>query len=333
MERFEALRIHADGEQCTPVLETLTEDDLSEGEVVVRVAYSSVNYKDALAATGRMPIARRLPLVGGIDAAGTVVSSRDGRFREGDRVIATGAGMSETRDGGYAGLLRAPAEATVAVPESLSLSEAAAIGTAGFTAALALERMESNGQRPDQGPVLVTGATGGVGSFAIDLLSARDYEVVALTGKSAAADYLTGLGAASVLDRHELSLGTRPLEHARWGGAVDSLGGDVLAWLTRTVRPWGSIASIGLVAGVELHTTVLPFILRGVSLLGIESPTCPLALRERTWERLGGDLRPRHLDRLVDRTVELAALPAVFGELLAGELTGRVLVRVAGDSA
>ncbi|HKJ10597.1 MAG TPA: oxidoreductase [Gammaproteobacteria bacterium] len=330
METFRAFRIHKDDGGLRTSLDTVALDDLSAGEVVIRAAYSSVNYKDALAATGRMPIARHFPLVGGIDVTGTVVHSADPRVREGQTVVATGGGMSETRDGGYAAYARVPIEATVALPDSLSLFEAAAIGTAGFTAALAVDRMENNGQRPELGPVLVTGATGGVGSFAVDLLSGRGYEVVALTGKSSAEDYLARLGADRIVDRHRLEMGDRPLEHAAWGGAVDSVGGDLLAWITRTVRPWGSIASIGLAGGTDLHTTVLPFILRGVSLLGIESPHCPRELRERVWKRLASDLRPRHLDAVVSRTVTLDELEGVFAPMLEGALTGRVVVQLDG---
>ncbi|MGA7801562.1 MAG: oxidoreductase [Gammaproteobacteria bacterium] len=331
METFRAFRIHSDDSHIHTSIDALTVDDLSAGEVVIKAAYSGVNYKDALAATGRMPIVRQFPLVGGIDVAGTVVHSVDPRVREGQAVVATGGGLSETRDGGYAEYARVPIDATVALPDGISLFEAAAIGTAGFTAALAVHRMENNGQRPEQGPILVTGASGGVGSFATDLLSGRGYEVVALTGKPSVEDYLAGLGADRILDRHRLDMGRHPLEHAEWGGAVDSVGGELLAWITRTVRPWGSIASIGLAGGMELHTTVLPFILRGVSLLGIESPHCPRSLREQVWQRLATDLRPRHLDAIVTRTVTLDGLAEVFDPLLEGTLIGRVVVELGAD--
>lgn len=333
METFRAFRIHSDGNGLRTSVDAVTLEDLSAGEVVIKAAYSGVNYKDALAATGRMPIVRRFPMVGGIDVAGTVVHSADPRLPAGQPVVATGWGLSETRDGGYAEYARVPGEAAVALPDGLSLYEAAALGTAGFTAALAVDRMENNGQHPDQGPVLVTGATGGVGSFAIDMLSGRGYEVVALTGKPGAEDYLAGLGADRIVDRHHLERGEQPLEHAQWGGAVDSVGGDLLGWITRTVRPWGSIASIGLAGGMELRTTVLPFILRGISLLGIDSPTCPLALRERVWRRLATDLQSRHLNGIVSRTVTLDELPQVFSPMLAGELTGRVVVRLGGGES
>lgn len=331
MTTFRALRIHEQDGRVQPRLEDLTLADLSPGDVVIRAAYSDINYKDALAATGKGKILRRFPLVGGIDVSGTVEQSDDSRFRPGDPVVVCGCELSETRDGGYAEYVRVPAECVVPLPPSLTLRDAMAIGTAGFTAALALERMERNGQRPEQGPILVTGATGGVGSIAIDLFSGAGYEVVAYTGKADAKDYLHDLGAEQVLLRDEVEFGTRPLEKAQWGGALDNLGGEPLAWLTRTVKPFGNIAAIGLAAGYELHTTVMPFILRGVSLLGIHSVTCPAADRQRAWERLGGDLKPRKLDRIVTRTITLDELPDALNEHMQGGIVGRTVVRIAGD--
>jgi NADPH2:quinone reductase len=328
MNSFKALRIHLENEQIRARLEQIRLEDLSPGEVVIRGAWSSINYKDALAATGKGRILRRHPLVGGVDVAGTVASSADSRFREGDPVVVIGCGLSETSDGGFAEFTRVRADCVTPLPAGLDLRSAMGLGTAGFTAALALHRMEQNGQRPEQGPVAVTGATGGVGSCAIDLLSQRGYAVAALTGKATAAEYLRAIGAAEVQLLADLKLGTRPLEKAIWGGAVDSLGGDVLAWLTRTTLPFGNIACIGLAAGAELHTTVMPFILRGVSLLGINSVDAPRELRVRVWARLGSDLRPAHLDRIVSREVALDELPDCFEDYIAGRITGRTIVRL-----
>jgi len=308
--------------------------ELTPGEVQVRVLWSAVNYKDALAGTGRAPILRRHPLNGGIDAAGIVTASQDPRFRPGERVVVTGCGLSETRDGGYGERLNVPVGCAVRLPEGLPLREAAAIGTAGFTVALALQRLEAVGLTPAHGPFVVTGATGGVGMLAIDILSHAGFEVVAVTGKADRAGLLRELGAAEVLDRRAIDSGGKPLERARWGGALDTVGGELLAWLTRTVRPWGAIAAVGLAGGSELRTTVMPFILRGLSLLGVTSANCPETWRAHVWERLAGPLRPRHLERIVTGAVDLEDLPRVFEEVLAGRHVGRTLVRVApGDEA
>lgn len=328
METFRALRIHQDQGVSRASLETLRLEDLSSGNVLIRGRYSSVNYKDALAVTGKGKILRRFPLVGGIDVAGTVEASDDSRFHIGDQVLVTGYGLSQDHDGGYAEYVRVPADWVVPVPESLSLFDAMALGTAGFTAALAIQRMEDNGQRPDQGPIVVTGATGGVGNFAIDLLAGRGYEAVAVTGKREAVKDLEELGARQVLFREELSMGRQPLEKMQWGGAIDNVGGDLLAWLTRTISLWGNIASIGLAGGSELHTTVMPFILRGVSLLGISSANCPMPLRRRIWQRLATDLRPRHLTRIITTTVPLDAVSAVSQQMLAGTHRGRTVVKI-----
>jgi NADPH2:quinone reductase len=328
MDRFRAYRIHETDGVTTAGLEELRLDDLAPGEVVIRSCYSSVNYKDALAATGKGKILRRFPLVGGVDVAGEVTDSEDSRFRAGDRVLVTGCGLGESQDGGFSEAVRVPADWVVPLPADMSLYTAMAIGTAGFTAALAIDRLEQNGLQPDQGPVIVTGATGGVGSLAIDLLGGRGYEVVALTGKAAEETYLRELGASQVLLRDDLVMGARPLEQTQWAGAVDNVGGELLAWLTRTVRPWGSIASIGMAGGIELDTTVMPFILRGVSLLGITSANCPMPRRRRIWQRLVGDLGPRHLDAIVSGVVSLDELPAVFGRLLSGQHRGRTVVQL-----
>lgn len=330
MTGFRAFRIHQDEAGATRAgIETATLDELSPGNVVIRGRYSGVNYKDALAGTGRGRILRRFPLIGGIDVAGEVVSSDDAGFAPGDAVVVTGCGLSETRDGGYAELVRVPAECVVPLPDGLDAHAAMALGTAGFSAALAVMRLEENHQTPELGPLLVTGATGGVGGFAVAMLAALGYEVHALTGKPESAPYLRELGAAAVLDRHTLKLGERPLESAQWGGAVDTLGGAVLAWLTRSVRPYGNIAAVGLAAGTELNTTVLPFILRGVSLLGIHSVDCPSALRRAVWARMASDLRPPRLADSVADTVGLEGLPAVFERVMQGAQQGRVVVDLA----
>jgi NADPH2:quinone reductase len=329
---FRAFRIREHDGGVQAGFEQLELEDLTPGEVVIRTRYSSVNYKDALAATGSGRVLRRFPLVGGIDVAGIVESSTDRRVSAGAAVLVTGCGLGEDHDGGYAERVRVPADWVVPLPDGLTLHEAMAIGTAGFTAALALERMEQNGLVPGDGPLLVSGASGGVGSLAVDLFSARGYEVVALTGKVQAEEYLRGLGANTVLDRQQLEMGTRPLEKAQWGGALDNVGGETLAWLTRSVKPWGSIASIGLAGGSELHTTVMPFILRGISILGITSANCPMPRRRRLWQRLATDLRPRHLDAIVEATIAFDALPAAFEHLLSGTQLGRTVVRI-GDGA
>lgn len=328
MEPFRALRIHQDKGEHPACLETLRLEDLSPGTVLIRAQYSSVNYKDALAVTGKGKILRRFPLVGGVDVSGMVETSDDPRFRVGDKVLVTGYGLSQDHDGGYAEYVRVPADWVVPVPEGLSLNDAMALGTAGFTAALAIQRMEDNEQHPDQGAIVVTGATGGVGTLAIDMLAGRGYDVVAMTGKQEASEDLRALGARQILFRQDLEMGRQPLEKAQWGGAIDSVGGDLLAWLTRTVSLWGNIASIGLAGGSELHATVMPFILRGVSLLGISSANCPMPLRRRIWQRLATDLRPRHLDRIVTATVALGDVPAVSEKLLAGNHRGRTVVKI-----
>ena len=330
MSKFRAYRVHEREGACEARLEEIGLDDLSEGDVTIRAAWSGINYKDALAVTGTGRIMRRFPMVAGVDVSGTVESSADGRFAPGDRVLVAGANMGEAYDGGYAERVRVPADAVVPVPEGLSLREAMALGTAGFTAALAIERMELNGQQPENGPVLVNGATGGVGSFAVDMLAGRGYDVAAFTGKAAAADWLTSLGAARVVLRDEVEMGTRPLERAEWAGAVDNVGGDHLAWLTRTVKPAGNIASIGLAGGAQLATTVMPFILRGVNLLGINSVTISPELREHAWGRCGTDLKPRHIDAIVTREIGLDELDGVFEAYMAGSVTGRTVIRIDG---
>jgi acrylyl-CoA reductase (NADPH) len=324
--RFAAFRIHDDAQGYRAAIEDIALDDLSPGEVVIQVAHSSVNYKDALAGTGQGKILRKPALVGGIDVAGHVIASTDAQFKEGDAVLCTGCGLSETRDGGYAQYARLEAKWTIPLPAGLTLAESMILGTAGFTAALALHRMEQNDQHPDLGPVVVTGATGGVGMLAIDILARAGYAVHAVTGKLAHADFLRGLGATEVIARDALALGTRPLENARWGGAIDNVGDPMLAGLTRHVVPYGNIASCGLAGGPGLATTVMPFIIRGVSLLGIASAGTARPVRDAVWQKLASAWKPAHLQRICTRRATLAQLPEIFPGMLAGGSFGRTLV-------
>ena len=302
------------------------ENRLDKGEVTLRIACSSVNYKDALAATGAGRIIRRYPCIGGIDMAGTVVGSSDARFKEGDQVIATSYDIGVAHHGGYAEYGRVPADWVVPLPKGMSLHDSMALGTAGYTAALGIVRMEENGLKPENGKVIVSGATGGVGSIAIDILAQLGYEVVALTGKESQADYLRGLGAKEVMLRSSLDLSkVKPLDKALWAGAVDNLGGEVLAWMTSTMQQNGTIASIGLAASMSLNASVAPFILRGASLLGIDSGYTAMPLRRKVWERLAGDMRPGHLAAMT-RSVKLDELPPVFESFIQGQAHGRVVV-------
>jgi len=327
-EPFRAFRVHREDGAVRGRVETLRVDDLDGGDVVVGAAWSDVNYKDALAATGAGRIMRRFPMIGGIDVAGRVLASGDERYRAGDPVVITGFGLSEDHDGGYSEIVRVPADWLVPLPDGLTLRESMALGTAGFTAGLAIDAMQHNFQTPDKGPILVNGATGGVGGFAIDMLAGAGYDVIAFTGKREQEPYLRELGATQVLVRGEVELGTKPLEAARFGGAVDNVGGAELAWLTRSVGVGGNIACIGLAGGTALETTVMPFILRGVNLLGINSIFVDYERRIRVWNRLAHDLKPRHLARSVTRTVDLDGLGAVFPDYVAGTVTGRTLVRL-----
>jgi putative YhdH/YhfP family quinone oxidoreductase len=329
MEKFKVYRIHEVEKKVVARFEELALEDLDKGEVVVRVAYSSVNYKDALAATGAGKIVRRFPCVGGIDLSGTVTESADPRFKRGDAILCTSYDLGVARDGGYAEYARIPADWVVPMPKGMSLFEAMALGTAGYTAGLAVVRMEANGLAPANGPVVVSGATGGVGSIAIDVLSHLGYHVVALTGKEGEADYLKRLGAKEVMSRKGLDLGKiRALGQATWAGAVDNLGGEVLAWMASTMMQGGTIASIGLAASMNLNTTVAPFILRGVSLLGIDSGSTPMPLRREIWGRLALDMRPAHLKDMT-RTIPFDELPLAFEGLLKGAAKGRIVVDMA----
>lgn len=326
-ESFTAFRIHQDQGQHRSGLEPVRLEQLAAGEVVVRAHWSSVNYKDALAGTGKGRILRRFPLVGGIDVAGTVVASSDPAWREGDAVLATGCGLSETRDGGYSQYVRLPASAVIAQPAGLSAREAMVLGTAGFTAALALLRMLDTRLTPEHGPLLVTGASGGVGSLAVDIYTRAGFSVHAVSGKPEQADWLCTIGAAEVLPRETLA-DTGPLQSARFGGGLDNVGGSMLASLLAQTVPYGSVVSAGLAASASLDMTVMPFILRGVSLLGVSSANAPRDLREQVWQRLGSDWKPAHLADICTGEVALDGLPAVFERMLAGGARGRTVVRI-----
>jgi acrylyl-CoA reductase (NADPH) len=318
--------------RVVPRLVTMEPGELSPGDVVVRVRWSGINFKDALAVTGRGKVLKRFPLNAGIDAAGIVESSGDARFRPGDEVLVNGMGLGENHDGGFAEVLRVPGDWIVPLPAGLTLRESMVLGTAGFTAALAIHRMETNGQRPDMGPVVVTGATGGVGSVAVSILASRGYAVTAVSGRPEHHDYLRTLGAAEAKTPDELRLGSRPLEAARFGGAIDNVGGELLAGLTRHVGLWGQIACIGMAASSQLETTVFPLILRGVSLLGISSGNCPMPLRHEVWNRLGADLKPPHLGEILSREVPLDQVIETAPLLTERRALGRILVDCSSSS-
>lgn len=328
---FKALLIEENDGQVSRRMAELTAADFHAGEVTIRVAYSSVNYKDALAATGAGKIIRRFPCVGGIDLCGVVIDSADPRFKADDRVIATSFDIGVAHHGGYAEQARVPADWVLRLPSGMSFRDSMALGTAGFTAALGIVRMEENGLSPDNGPVIVTGATGGVGSLAVNMLAQKGYAVTALTGKASEADYLKGLGAREILLRDSLDLAKiRPLDKALWAGAVDNLGGDVLAWILSNMKQAGTVASIGLAMSMKLNTSVAPFILRGVSLLGIDSGYLGFPKRQQVWDRLATDLWPKALTGLT-REIEFDALSGVFDEFLQGRVKGRTVVRIGGD--
>jgi NADPH2:quinone reductase len=328
MATFKALRIFSENDKVSGRVVKATLDELSAGEIVLKTAFSSVNYKDALAATGAGKIIRSFPRVGGIDAAGTVESSSDPRFNPGDEIICTSYEFGVAHDGGFAQYCRVPADWVVPLPNGLTLREAATLGVAGYTAGLAVELLELNGMTPAHGKVLVNGATGGVATLAIDILAKLGYHVVAVTGKEAEHDFLKMLGAREVLSRHKLEMGTRPLERALWAAAFDSVGAEQLAWLTRTMQPDGLIASFGNAGGIELKTTVLPFILRGVRLIGVNTGDTPMPLRRKVWGRLATDLKPRHLGE-IGHVIALEDLPGYFDRMLKGQIRGRAVVKLA----
>lgn len=324
---FRAFRIQHDDHGHRAGIEDIAPDALSPGEVLVKSAYSSVNFKDALAGTGKGKILRSYPLNGGIDVAGHVVASTDPAFKEGDAVLCTGAGLSETRDGGYGEYVRLPSRWTIPLPSGLSLRESMILGTAGFTAALALLQMQDNRQTPETGPLAITGATGGVGMLAVDMYTRAGYQVHAISGKADQFDVLKSLGAAECIDRHRLAFNGKPMDSARFGGALDNVGGAMLAGLLPLIAPYGNVAICGNAGGIAFDSTVMPFIIRGVSLLGVATAATARDQRDRVWQHLASDWKPQHLDRIATREVTLDGLAEVFPAMLAGQSFGRTLVR------
>lgn len=329
--KFLAFRIHQEEKSVRPALEEITLGDLTEGEVIVKNSYSSINYKDALAATGAGKILRKFPLVGGVDVAGTVVESSDPTLKPGDKVLAACSGLSETNDGGYSEYSRLTSNAAIKIPENITPRTAMAIGTAGFAAALAIYKMGLNNQKPDLGPIAVTGATGGVGSIAIDMLSSLGYETVAITSKKDNEEYLKNIGATSVRFFDELDIGERPLERASFGGAIDNLGGNILSWLLRSTVEEGNVASIGLALNYKLDTNVMPFILRGVNLLGVNSTTLPKTTKETVWRKISEEMMPRNIDSIVTKELTLRDLSGSFQQYLDASVVGRVIVNIDGS--
>lgn len=329
MSKYKALIVEQLGERSKARVHLRDAAEVKESEVLIKVEYSSLNYKDALALSGRKGIMQYLPMVAGIDAAGVVVESAGKLFQEGDPVIVTGYGLSQSHDGGYAELLCVPEEWVVPLPDGLSLFESMALGTAGYTAALAIHRLQENKQTPEKGKILVTGATGGVGSFAINILASLDYQVAALSGKlDQQREYLQLLGASEFIDRLSIDLGHKSLEKGLWGGAIDCLGGEILSWLLRTVKPYGCVAACGLALGAQLETSVMPFIIRGVSLLGVASANSEMSIRQEIWQRLASDLKPRDLNKIVHGTLRLDEVVKTAEHMRASGLQGRYVVKL-----
>jgi acrylyl-CoA reductase (NADPH) len=326
-EVFRALVAERHDDDVERGLRELSPDALPAGEVTVRVLWSSVNYKDALAVSPNGRVAQTSPLVPGVDLAGEVVEGEG--LEPGAQVIVHGYDLGVAHHGGFAEYARVPAGWVVPLPDGLSARQAMALGTAGYTAALSIQQLEDRGLGPDQGPVLVLGASGGVGSTAVGILSGRGYEVHAATGKPEEADFLRELGATAILAREETTAeAQRPLEKQRWAAVVDPVGGPATAYALRTVRRGGGVAASGLTGGSELHTSIFPFILRGVALLGVDSVGTPLEERRRVWQRLADDLRPRGLDEIITREIDLDALDGFLDEILAGRGRGRSVVRI-----
>lgn len=326
LEAFKALRMTQNGPSTTAQITRLGIKDLDPGEVVIEAYFSSINYKDALGVTGKGRIYKKSPIIGGIDVAGKIISSSSSRWREGEEVLVTGTGLGEEHDGGYSQVVRVAAKDVVAVPRGLTMRDVMIYGTAGFTAAIAIHRLLVNDQQPEQGPIVVTGATGGVGMFAVTMLAQLGFEVIAVSGKEAMHGTLKKLGAKSVIHPDALQLGKRPLESVRFGGVIDNVGGELLSGLIRHTNLWGNIAVIGLAGGHDLHATVMPHILRGVSLLGISSNNTPMPLREVLWQRLATDLKPERLDDFVTETVTLEQVPSRCENMLNRQTHGRILV-------
>ncbi|MFE4076351.1 acryloyl-CoA reductase [Peribacillus sp. YIM B13477] len=329
IQQFDALVVNKQDDQFTVNIQHLSLDDLPQGEVLIRVHYSGVNYKDSLAAIPNGNIVSGYPIVPGIDMAGVVVSSEDSRFKEGDEVIATSYGIGVSQSGGYSQFARVPAEWIVPLPDGLTMKEAMIIGTAGFTAALSVLRLEENNLTPEQGNVLVTGATGGVGSFAVSILSKLGYSVEASTGKESEHGYLKAIGASTIVSREDVYDGKlRALGKQKWSGAVDPVGGEPLASVLSQIKYGGAVAVSGLTAGTSLPATVFPFILRGVNLLGIDSVNCPMDTRLKVWQRLATDFKLEDLEQLVQQEITLKELPDVLPTLLKGEARGRTIVKL-----
>lgn len=326
-QEFKAFRVGAEGPFKGQVTKLRTEQ-LTAGNVVIDVHFSSLNYKDALAVTGQGKILRRFPLNPGIDLAGVVMESSDSRYQAGDSVLVTGRNLGEAHDGGFSERARVEGDMIVPLPQGLSLRESMVYGTAGFTAALSVHRLLVNDQDPSKGPIVVSGASGGVGSLAITLLSKLGFEVIAVSGKEEGHARLKALGAHKVMSPEQLSLGSRPLEDVRFGGAIDNVGGTLLEGILRHTQLWGNIASVGLAAGSDFSATVMPFILRGVSLLGISSNNCPMPLRRQIWGKLASEWRPPELERFVSGELRLEDLNEASQAMLARKTSGRHLVRL-----
>jgi len=324
---FLACRVHREEKSIQHQLQMMEENQLSDGDVLIKVEYSGINFKDALGVTGKGKIYKQFPINAGIDCAGTVESSTDPRFNKGDTVLVNGCGLGENQDGGLAQKVRVPASWVIKMPNGLNSRTAMTVGTAGFTAALAIDRMEQNDQIPEQGPVVVTGASGGVGSFAVSMLSRLGYEVIAVSGREEHSGYLKSLGANKVVNLQQLELGSRPLEDARFAGVIDNVGGELLSGLIRHVDLWGNVACIGMAADANYRATVFPLILRGVSLLGVSSANCPMPRRERVWNRIGKELLPENIDSVVSKEVNLTDVSPCFNEILERKHRGRILVK------
>ncbi|MCP3761016.1 acryloyl-CoA reductase [Domibacillus sp. A3M-37] len=326
-EQFHALIVDKTEDDFSVGVKKIGLEELPQGEVLIKTAYSGINYKDGLASIPDGKIVRSYPFIPGIDLAGVVVSSSDTRFQEGDEVIATSYEIGVSHFGGYSEYARIPADWVVPLPKGLTLKEAMIFGTAGFTAALSVQRLEENGLQPDQGNVLVTGATGGVGSFAVSMLAGRGYNVVASTGKDSEKNYLTKLGAKEIVSREDVYNGKlKALDKEQWAGAVDPVGGETLAAILSKISYKGSVAVSGLTGGTNVPTSVFPFILRGVNLLGIDSVNCPMETRQKTWERMATDLKPEDLSTFVQQTASLEELPDILPTILQGKMRGRVIV-------